>query len=853
MKKIYRHSAKYLFIAVCALALTACGGDSSQSAQLLAAQSKQLHRSEKVVASSYDQSVQALYVAYFGRPADPNGLVNFENELAAANAPTDIAGLVQAYATNPQVTALVNSFETSAESNALYGSATTTAFVTSIFQNVLGRPPAAQGLAFWVNAIDSGSLTQGDAALSIMAGAMSNTTPQGLLDAQLINNRLAVADYFTSQLTTQNIVSSYSGHNAASIGRLMLNAVSASTSVADFEANDVGASFTSLLASANGTPVAIGGTVSGLSGSLTLNNNGADPLVVTANGAFTFSAPVAGSYLVTIAAQPAGQSCALANASGNATATVNSVSVTCTTNTLTSYFVLDVDKTNIPDGIYGFSIYTAMWPMISQPYANFEVGLVGTWLNPDNLNFNQPLVPLDHPFRTSAPFMAPYYRGYQTIEGSGGYWISTHFPSTQPKYRINGTPNGYVDQLSAPGWEFGSNAVDPSNVVPWGQPMGSAGVGQLSNHLLVPPDGLTFKAGTNGELFGAAWMALPLTTATSGANSVGNLSWTFFINSTNFQGPVLFYAPDVWEVLAATYPTASGRGMDAQPAVFAGGLAMEMGTLPFQRTTDSTGTAYGKLPALSFPADSTGTTYLSSDLTVYTNAALFTPFMNWLNGGSAISGQFSVVAAITPSVTAETLYMFGGTSGTSNFEQMESSQGLANYVAPTVVTTPGGGSAWALKWQNGVSPGAYPEYYKSVGDYMVPIPASQVPAGTGLTTTTFPTVATVHASYTSPTSWKTPAPAAGPFTAKLTDGSVVTYYWYRFIDQPSLQGFGWTTAQKNALQAVAEKIHKNWSSNTNFIPPQTVGNLATMDAALVVTPPAGLEIGYVPVVVGQAN
>jgi len=258
MKKNFQHSAKGLFIAACALALTACGGDSPTSGQVLADQAKQLHRSEKAAASSYDRSVQALYIAYFGRPADPNGLVNFENELAAANAPTDIAGLVQAYATNPQVTALINSFETSAESNALYGSATTTAFVTSIFQNVLGRPPAAQGLAFWVNAIDSGSLTQGDAALSIMAGAMSNTTPQGLLDAQLINNRLAVADYFTSQLSTQNIVSAYSGHNAASIGRLMLNAVSASTSVADFEANDVGASFTSLLASANGTPLAIG-------------------------------------------------------------------------------------------------------------------------------------------------------------------------------------------------------------------------------------------------------------------------------------------------------------------------------------------------------------------------------------------------------------------------------------------------------------------------------------------------------------------------------------------------------------------------------------------------------------------
>ena len=34
--------------------------------------------------------------------------------------------------------------------------------------------------------------------------------------------------------------------------------------------------------------------------------------------------------------------------------------------------------------------------------------------------------------------------------------------------------------------------------------------------------------------------------------------------------------------------------------------------------------------------------------------------------------------------------------------------------------------------------------------------------------------------------WKKPGPAAGPFQAQLGDGSVVTYYWYRFADQPAL-------------------------------------------------------------------
>jgi hypothetical protein len=34
--------------------------------------------------------------------------------------------------------------------------------------------------------------------------------------------------------------------------------------------------------------------------------------------------------------------------------------------------------------------------------------------------------------------------------------------------------------------------------------------------------------------------------------------------------------------------------------------------------------------------------------------------------------------------------------------------------------------------------------------------------------------------------WHKPGPAAGPFKADLGDGSTVTYYWYRFIDQPAI-------------------------------------------------------------------
>jgi trimeric autotransporter adhesin len=82
----------------------------------------------------------------------------------------------------------------------------------------------------------------------------------------------------------------------------------------------------------------VGGTVSGLVGSLILQDNGGDALTISANGMFSFAMPVAqgSTYAVTIQTQPSTQTCTVAN--GTATlgaANVLTVSVTCSTNAYT--------------------------------------------------------------------------------------------------------------------------------------------------------------------------------------------------------------------------------------------------------------------------------------------------------------------------------------------------------------------------------------------------------------------------------------------------------------------------------------------------------------------------------------
>ncbi|MCP5502717.1 MAG: carboxypeptidase regulatory-like domain-containing protein [Leptospiraceae bacterium] len=75
----------------------------------------------------------------------------------------------------------------------------------------------------------------------------------------------------------------------------------------------------------------IGGTVSGLSGSVILQNNSGDDKTITADGNFSFATAINynTTYSVTIKTQPTGQSCSVSSGNGTATDNVTNVSVTC--------------------------------------------------------------------------------------------------------------------------------------------------------------------------------------------------------------------------------------------------------------------------------------------------------------------------------------------------------------------------------------------------------------------------------------------------------------------------------------------------------------------------------------------
>jgi hypothetical protein len=180
------------------------------------------------VAADYNSVVQQVYVGYFGRPADPGGLAYFAQLFLAANAPTNIGGMAQAYDTNAAVKSLIDSFASSTESAAQYPG-DNNAFVLAIYNNLFNRVADAGGLAYWADLINRGLMTRSAAALSIMAGAQGT-------DTTIIANKTLVASNFTKALDTPAKAAAYSGL-AANIGiRAMLGTVTDKTNVATFQA-----------------------------------------------------------------------------------------------------------------------------------------------------------------------------------------------------------------------------------------------------------------------------------------------------------------------------------------------------------------------------------------------------------------------------------------------------------------------------------------------------------------------------------------------------------------------------------------------------------------------------------------
>jgi hypothetical protein len=506
----------------------------------------------------------------------------------------------------------------------------------------------------------------------------------------------------------------------------------------------------------------------------------------------------------------------------------------------TSFYVNSwIDR--VPDNFRsGFGWYSTAWPLADTVIEGMQLGLSGSWITPNNES--EPASIAQQVCANAAEWVradtinnSNGSRGFdliQTIEGSLGWWANQQFKTLMPKFTIGPVQDCYFNQLQGPGWNFFGfgTGFEPT-------PRDKTGLVQISNRMLIPPDGLTLEPDFSGAQVGYSWMSLPLPTFNHTYNNMaGENSWTMFVNSKNFKGPLVFIAPQFFADGLVKNPVQKGLTLDVKGGRL-GSLAAEWASIPFYKYTDTAGTIFTKIPGLEFPVDANGNLALSRNLTAYGSSAISDAFRSALASGGTLPQSTNAAGIFSPLLNAQSpqVYQEGKVLGT-----LSSSLAVKVFESRAAYGFSMGGDARLEK---------IPQYYKEVGSNRIAITESEAPAalvnakfGSLMQTSTY--------IYQEPSWWQQSPAASGDLTADLRDGTQVTYRWYKFVDQPSLQRFEMNAAEKAGIQGAIEKMQKEWN-NFAMMKDPTVGSLVSFDEGLIVTPPKGLEIGYVPIVVKQ--
>lgn len=155
------------------------------------------------MADTNTTTVEQLYVAYFSRPADPNGLTFWDNFLA----------------TNPNgVQQMSAQFAASQEYQQTYANMDNHAVVEAVYQNLFGRVGDDAGVAFWTAALDNHTISVDNVVTAVADGAQND-------DKVVYTGRVAVAVEFTQHVDQPNEIAAYSGTAANAIAKAFIGTI----------------------------------------------------------------------------------------------------------------------------------------------------------------------------------------------------------------------------------------------------------------------------------------------------------------------------------------------------------------------------------------------------------------------------------------------------------------------------------------------------------------------------------------------------------------------------------------------------------------------------------------------------
>lgn len=153
--------------------------------------------------------IQALYIAYFNRPADKVGLKFWTDAATAAGSVASVA----------------DAFAASDEFAETYSGTEPTARIIAIYNNLFGRDPEPEGLLFWSDALASGKVNFGNVAYQIFKGAQN-------ADKIAVDSKAAAAAAFTESLDTTAEIGGYVGKAANAVVSTWLKGITNPTNLA---------------------------------------------------------------------------------------------------------------------------------------------------------------------------------------------------------------------------------------------------------------------------------------------------------------------------------------------------------------------------------------------------------------------------------------------------------------------------------------------------------------------------------------------------------------------------------------------------------------------------------------------
>ncbi len=462
--------------------------------------------------------------------------------------------------------------------------------------------------------------------------------------------------------------------------------------------------------------------------------------------------------------------------------------------------------------------------------------------------------------------------GYHAMEGGVGYkpYLRFRTDANPHKFTTGAVAGGFGSFSNGPlQGSPGYNRTSKQPSLGWEKNVGRYGAAQLSNRLLYPLDGVPLGVDTNNQMLGYGYYALPLTEpklTTAGKEiPTGNHCWTLFLQTSNFSGPVCFFTPYHWSKYSLKNDKVIGKGFDNSPLTVNSIYQRETNVVPAKKWTAPNGDTYYRTTVYTMPADGDNIGRFGS-LPMTLDSTKWEQFKSWFDGGSPAPTEFAKKEIHFRKFKRANLAFKLDKKvrvATGSFARSKNDKDS---------------SAAAFEWQGDLIKRfdknlvQMPEYYllKKDAKAAKPIPESDVPTESKLTGLKFPEDVKQDFNFkgfnsepvTTPlnpdykfsnditSSWSKPGPVAGPFKAKLSDGSQVVYYWYKFNEQPAMLNSDMDEAERELVQKRVELMHESWSGNDRYFP-KPAQKLAAMDKGVMVTPPKGLEIGYVPICAHQ--